>query len=286
MDDRNRSNQYDRQDRSRNRNQYRDTPDYYGSRQAEQFDDGNSYSQDSDWSQNDRYDRQYGDSRPTSGSYAAGDYGRSSSQSGSGYGAAGSYGRSDRGNYGGNRYDNGMSYYTSESQGGRDFSRNRSDYGTRSDYDRNRSYDRTGNRGDGDRGFFERAGDEIASWFGDEDAARRRKMDHRGNGPSGYTRSDERVLEDACDRLTEDWDLDARNIQVTVSGGEVTLDGTVDNRGAKRRAEDIVHDVSGVGHVQNNLRVQNRTSRDWNASDRTTTADRTLATDTTGTTEV
>jgi hypothetical protein len=30
-----------------------------------------------------------------------------------------------------------------------------------------------------DRGFFERAGDEIRSWFGDEDAERRRRMDER-----------------------------------------------------------------------------------------------------------
>src|SRR5262245_35815476 len=30
-----------------------------------------------------------------------------------------------------------------------------------------------------DRGFFERAGDEIASWFGDDDAERRRREDAR-----------------------------------------------------------------------------------------------------------
>ena len=33
-------------------------------------------------------------------------------------------------------------------------------------------------RGREDRGFFERAGDEIASWFGDDDAERRRRHDH------------------------------------------------------------------------------------------------------------
>jgi hypothetical protein len=38
-------------------------------------------------------------------------------------------------------------------------------------------------RGDhGDRGFFERAGDEIASWFGDDDAERRRREDQRMEG--------------------------------------------------------------------------------------------------------
>src|ERR1044072_8704431 len=33
-----------------------------------------------------------------------------------------------------------------------------------------------------DRGFFERAGDEIASWFGDDDAERRRDRDERMEG--------------------------------------------------------------------------------------------------------
>lgn len=32
-----------------------------------------------------------------------------------------------------------------------------------------------------ERGFFERAGDEVASWFGDEEAERRRRMDHRSD---------------------------------------------------------------------------------------------------------
>ena len=32
------------------------------------------------------------------------------------------------------------------------------------------------------RGFFERAGDEVASWFGDDDAGRRREQDERGSG--------------------------------------------------------------------------------------------------------
>jgi hypothetical protein len=39
-----------------------------------------------------------------------------------------------------------------------------------------------------DRGFFERAGDEVASWFGDEDAERRRRMDYRREG---YDRGDD-----------------------------------------------------------------------------------------------
>ena len=45
-----------------------------------------------------------------------------------------------------------------------------------------------GRSGDDDRGFFERAGDEVRSWFGDEEAERRRERDVRrdeGRGGSG-----------------------------------------------------------------------------------------------------
>jgi hypothetical protein len=42
-----------------------------------------------------------------------------------------------------------------------------------------------------DRGFFERAGDEIASWFGDDDADRRRREDQRMEG-RGRGRDDDR----------------------------------------------------------------------------------------------
>jgi osmotically-inducible protein OsmY len=106
------------------------------------------------------------------------------------------------------------------------------------------------------RGWTDRAADEVASWFGDADASRRREADHRGKGPRGYRRSDARIQEDVSDRLTDDPDVDASDITVTVKEGEVTLDGHVDTRFAKRRAEDGAEDVSGVTHVQNNLRVR------------------------------
>ena len=119
----------------------------------------------------------------------------------------------------------------------------------------NRSFDR-GDRSEGGRDFWEKASDEVSSWFGDRDAESRRDMDkHRGRGPKNYQRSDERIKEDINDRLTEDGWLDATNIDVEVAGREVTLSGHVYNRSAKRRAEDIAERVSGVAHVQNNLRV-------------------------------
>lgn len=53
--------------------------------------------------------------------------------------------------------------------------------------------ERYGDRGSmqEDRGFFERAGDEIASWFGDDDAERRHDRDDRyDRGPTGRQSSD------------------------------------------------------------------------------------------------
>lgn len=112
-----------------------------------------------------------------------------------------------------------------------------------------------------DRGFFERAGDEVRSWFGDDEAQRRREMDEQrsgqyaGRGPKGYRRSDERIREDVNDRLTDDPYLDATNIEVTVSEGYVTLSGMVESRDDKRRAESLAESVTGVSDVSNQLRV-------------------------------
>ena len=78
---------------------------------------------------------------------------------------------------------------------------------------------------------------------------------HRGKGPKSYRRSEERIKEDVCDRLTDDDMLDASGIDIEVNGDEVTLTGVVNNRMQKRRAEDLVESVSGVRNVENRLRV-------------------------------
>lgn len=77
-----------------------------------------------------------------------------------------------------------------------------------------------------------------------------------GRGPRGYGRSDERITEEVCQRLTEAGQLDASDMEVEVSGGEVTLKGSVDSRRAKRLAEDIADTVTGVVDVHNQLRVR------------------------------
>lgn len=76
-----------------------------------------------------------------------------------------------------------------------------------------------------------------------------------GVAPRGYRRSDRRVLEDVCDELTDDDRLDASDIEVSVEDGVVVLRGTVTDRVAKRRAEDIADRVRGVEDVVNELRL-------------------------------
>ena len=78
---------------------------------------------------------------------------------------------------------------------------------------------------------------------------------NRGLGPRNYRRSDDRIREDVCDLLTEDEDVDAGDIDVSVSGGVVALTGSVGDRGAKRRAARIAESVRGVRDVQNDLRI-------------------------------
>ncbi|GMA15217.1 hypothetical protein GCM10025871_15480 [Deinococcus metallilatus] len=79
---------------------------------------------------------------------------------------------------------------------------------------------------------------------------------HRGKGPRGYQRSDDRIREQVNDALEDEHGVDASDIEVQVQNGEVTLTGTVNDRNQKRMAEDCVERVRGVKDVHNRLRVQ------------------------------
>lgn len=78
---------------------------------------------------------------------------------------------------------------------------------------------------------------------------------HRGKGPKGYARSDERIREDLCERLAEDDAIDAGEVTVEVRDGVVTLEGSVEQRWMRHRIEDIAAACHGVGDVANHLRV-------------------------------
>jgi hypothetical protein len=78
---------------------------------------------------------------------------------------------------------------------------------------------------------------------------------HRGKGPRGYHRSDERIQDDINERLSDEGNLDATDIEVKVQNGEVTLTGNVADKQSKRLAEDIAEEVSGVSNVENKIKV-------------------------------
>ena len=65
------------------------------------------------------------------------------------------------------------------------------------DYDRDRDYDRG-------RGPMERAGDEVRSWFGDHEAARRRRLDEtRSERERGWSDRERNPVEHTWDRSRE-----------------------------------------------------------------------------------
>lgn len=232
--------------------------------------------------------------------------------------------------------DWGSGYGASERERGREFGAPSRDRSWARDWDRSSG---RGYRGE-ERGFFDRFGDEVRSWFGDEEAQRRRMMDERdesrerggdwrwprsaserrwwdndsevprqwgyvdrsdvgrqdwnrerfapgttgremtgreqygsgtagtsyygqtgmfgehvGRGPRGWQRSDKRIREDICERMSQHGQLDASDIEVRVNNCEVTLEGNVPDRHAKRLAEELTESGSGVRDVHNQIRV-------------------------------
>ena len=128
--------------------------------------------------------------------------------------------------------------------------RDRDDYG-QADYSNLYGYDprtRSGYRAYEDgREPYETADDRREAW--DEDRHQRRT---RRDGPS------DRVLWAVItERLDDERRLDLRDVEVSVHDAEVTLNGSVRHKADKRRIEDIA-DIEGVRHVQNNLRVRER----------------------------
>ncbi|WP_010545418.1 DUF2171 domain-containing protein [Sphingomonas elodea] len=146
-----------------------------GGRDRNQRDDWTRSRQD--WRGQDRssYGTQGYGQRQERGGWNGGDrdWSDTGSRSYGNYGTSSSYGQ-DR-DYGERSY--GGRDWASRDGGSRGYGpQNQGRYGN--DRDRNRGGDEL--RGyDRDRGFFDRAGDEVRSWFGDEEAERRRRQDQR-----------------------------------------------------------------------------------------------------------
>lgn len=143
------------------------------------------------------------------------------------------------------------------------------------------SYDRQGGQGYGRQGYSEsgygqsgygpggRSGYGGQGSYGSQTGFGQTSMDtsgmtgsdwqtqgpYRGRGPKGYQRSNERLREDICERLTDAPDVDAGDISIQCKDGIVTLEGRVESRRMKHRVEDIVDSCSGVKDVDNRLRV-------------------------------
>lgn len=78
---------------------------------------------------------------------------------------------------------------------------------------------------------------------------------HYPPGPKGYRRTDQRILEDLCERLMRARHIDSSEVTVEVSGGQVVLAGSVPYRGMKHAIEDMADACLGVTEVENRIRV-------------------------------
>jgi osmotically-inducible protein OsmY len=83
----------------------------------------------------------------------------------------------------------------------------------------------------------------------------KKERHHRGKGPKNYKRSDDRIHDEVCERLTRHPLVDASMMDVHVKDGEVTLTGEVHDRRMRYMAEDVVDGVAGVKEIHNELRV-------------------------------
>ncbi len=68
-------------------------------------------------------------------------------------------------------------------------------------------------------------------------------------------RADDEIRQEVCDRLVQDTWVDARDVEVEVVNGVVTLRGQVDTILAKRAAGDDAWDTVGVNDVDNLLHL-------------------------------
>lgn len=67
--------------------------------------------------------------------------------------------------------------------------------------------------------------------------------------------ADEKLRDEIREQLTHHPNVPGGEVEVLVEGGEVTLQGTVEDRDIRWLVEDLVEAVSGVSLVHNRLRV-------------------------------
>lgn len=226
----------------RERREFRDRPGESSYQSGRREEDENylssqRFNREPNWGSQSGYSQRSGEYDPNTGQYAnretGNQYGRERGQgqqwNTSQYGGS-QWGSSGRGDYGNQRPGEYGNQRPGEYGNGRDWNDQQQRYGS------GRSGGGMGNYGGG---------------LSDYGSGR-----FSGRGPKGYQRSDDRVREDVCERLTQHPDIDASEIDVKVSNGEVTLTGSVDERHCKRMAEEVAEQCSGVREVHNQIRVQ------------------------------
>lgn len=78
----------------------------------------------------------------------------------------------------------------------------------------------------------------------------------RGRGPKNYRRTEQHLLERVVDALQDDPQLDATDVDVSLSAGDVVLAGSVSSRKDKHRAENLAARATSLPDVDNRLRVR------------------------------
>jgi hypothetical protein len=211
----------------------------------------------SGWRQSGGYGEGSGDSygfgtRSGYGSSGSTGYGRQmSDDSSSGYGTRSGYGTGlEYGSGGGRPHERAGSSWETENRPGSSRTGSGS-YGSGSFGSGSTGYGRqtTGNIGTSGFAGVGTGGSLTNSSMGSQ------RQSYRGRGPKGFQRTDERIRELVSERLEEHDEIDASDIEVTVTSGVVTLSGTVDHRHTKRLAEDVAESVTGVNDVFNNIKV-------------------------------
>jgi hypothetical protein len=81
---------------------------------------------------------------------------------------------------------------------------------------------------------------------------------YRGQGPSNYRPTDERIRERLCEVLTDHGDIDASSFALEVDCGIVKLEGNVRDEAMKDRLLATVQDIHGVVGVVDRLDVVTR----------------------------
>jgi|GEM_PF-3629468 len=106
---------------------------------------------------------------------------------------------------------------------------------------------------------------QFGSSYGSGNQETSRKGQFAGTTPKNFKRSDERIYDDICQKLSQEGHFDVSDVEIKVESGEVSLEGNIENRSDKHRIEMLVDSIMGVKDITNNLKIA-RGSKDSKAT--------------------